>query len=137
MILKFRKASSGDYNFYRELEKCYALYYHTKWDENFFIKDWDSTKNYLRIVLMDNKKIGCFSLENKKDYLYIEKLHVDKKYWNSGVGSYLLGYFNGIAKKRLRLHVRSDNPAVRLYQRFGYKIIGKAKKGKFLMEKVK
>lgn len=139
--LKFRKAKDFDFDFFRKLMVDYIN--QTKKRDNVepkeLLNDWKDVKDKLYIVINKNKKIGTFLLEDdKKSYLYISRLHVIPELRGNGIGSYLLKYFeNNTKKRKLRLHVWPNNPSVRLYKRFGYKVIGKTKKGKFLMEKIK
>ena len=138
--LKFRKCKNSDYSLYYKLMTDYIKQTKARDSVNpgDLPEDWKDVKNKLFIVLNNNEKIGTFLLDNKKSYLYISRVHIIKKFRNKGIGSYLLKYFEDkTKKKRLRLHVWPNNPAVRLYKRFGYKVIKEEKNGKLLMEKIK
>ncbi len=136
--LKFRKCRKDDYEFYKKLLEDYVEKYFGKWDQKPFDRNWRKSCDKMFIIIKNKEEIGTFLLEEKKSCLYVSRLYIIKKYRGKGIGSYLLKHFeNKTKKQRLRLHVWPNNPAVRLYRRFGYKVIKKEKNGKFLMEKIK
>ena len=136
MDIKIRRCKNSDRELYNLLEKEYISTYYKKWDKKDFNKDWKRNCNKLFIILKNRKKIGTFVLENHKGYLYLSRFNILSKYRNMGIGSYLLKIFDKKSDK-IRLHVWPQNPALKLYERFGYKTIKKENNGKLLMEKIR
>lgn len=66
--------------------------------------------------------------ESLPDELYIDTVCIDTKFRGRGIGTQLLNYAEEVAKqtgiKKLSLNVETQKePAIRLYERLGYKII--------------
>lgn len=85
-------------------------------------------------VEMDGHPIGLSSLyiQTYKRLLHQTEfgLIVDQAYRGKGVGSYLLSSIMKLAKSNfnielIHLQVYQDNPAIRLYERFGFKEFGR------------
>jgi ribosomal protein S18 acetylase RimI-like enzyme len=75
------------------------------------------------IVLLDDEPIGRLYLEEREHEIRIVDVAVLPDYRNCGIGTMLLkGVLAGATQTGLMvtLHVRRDNPAVRLYQRLGF-----------------
>ncbi len=86
------------------------------------------------------EKIGAawirYLINNSKGYSFIDNetaelaMATAKNYRNKGIGSQLLHLLIEAAKKEIKaigLSVRDSNPALRLYKRFGFKIIDQGK----------
>ncbi len=77
-----------------------------------------------------NKPIGTLIITpDKKEVssLFINGINIKKQFQRKGYGSNILNFVEEKAKhlgfKKVRLYVFEDNPAFKLYQRFGYKQI--------------
>ena len=59
---------------------------------------------------------------------HVSELHVDSRYRNLGIGAALLGYAEDEARKGghrlMSLEVLTTNPAHRLYERAGFRVVG-------------
>ncbi len=59
---------------------------------------------------------------------HVSELHVDSRYRNLGIGAALLGYAEDEARKGghrlMSLEVLTTNPARRLYERAGFRVVG-------------
>ena len=89
--------------------------------EFYLIKDGASTTG---------ENVGFFSVRRDPDRsraLHIGDVQVEAAYQNRGAGSVALKWIEGVARSRdlteLTLHVFRDNPALRLYERFGFHAI--------------
>src|SRR5579872_895961 len=67
----------------------------------------------------------------KKDFTsYMSALRIPKEFRNQGIGTELIQYMENLLRKKgyknVRISVALDNPnAQRLYERLGYKVVGK------------
>jgi ribosomal protein S18 acetylase RimI-like enzyme len=81
------------------------------------------------------KRIGFYSIEERKDHLYISRIYLTESYRKKGMGSYLIKMFEKqTKKKRILLEVWKGNPAKEFYQSLGFKAVG-MKEHRYLMEK--
>jgi ribosomal protein S18 acetylase RimI-like enzyme len=91
----------------------------TRWVENF---------DRLTIVLIDDHFAGYSLWEPEQDHAELCTIHVEVEYRRSGVGMALLEAFAMDAAQhrfsRLRLSVRSDNPAKTMYEKAGFLCTG-------------
>lgn len=82
------------------------------------------------INLADHQTIGFLSVRDEPDSpnaLHISDIQLEQQHRNHGAGSATLALVEGLARSRglneLTLNVFRDNPALRLYERFGFRCI--------------
>lgn len=106
------------------------------WDENqcraylapqFEMREQDIRQKYPQadydIMLLNGTAIGQMIINRQPDQIHIIDIVISNGSRQRGIGSYWLGRLcaEADAKRQLiSLHVAFDNPAVGLYQRFGF-----------------
>jgi ribosomal protein S18 acetylase RimI-like enzyme len=79
-----------------------------------------------RIILNDKNAIGHIIVDRDKEICLVD-LALVPEYRGKGIGTSLLQQLISeavAAGKLLRLHVLSNNPAIRLYERLGFLLVG-------------
>jgi len=94
---------------------------------------WDDTQAHLWVAEREAHIVGALAVWLVLDELHIGTIAVHPDYREQGIGAKLLeiGLREGIAlgAKLSHLEVRKSNlPARRLYQRFGFEMVGERKK---------
>jgi ribosomal protein S18 acetylase RimI-like enzyme len=88
-----------------------------------FRQRWDETQ--VMIITLDGAKIGCFQSFVKEDALFLAQLFVDRALRGQGIGTAvvkaLIEEAMG-ADRALTLGVVKTNPALRLYERLGFRV---------------
>lgn len=77
---------------------------------------------------------GAGTVEAEGDVLHVRRLFLAASYRGRGLGRRLMEGFEQIGPRRIRLEVWENNPAVRFYERLGYRTVA-VKGHKYLMEK--
>jgi ribosomal protein S18 acetylase RimI-like enzyme len=88
-----------------------------------FKKRWDVSQ--VRIITLDGTDIGWVQTANKDDALFLAQLFVDGAFQRRGIGSEVVEHLIGEATQvgqAMTLGVVKTNPALRLYQRLGFRI---------------
>lgn len=87
---------------------------------------------YARIYVfeLDNKVIGFIQIEEHYEITDIINIAVDKEYQNKGIGEMLITYlFSTTSAEKVLLEVKeSNNSAIHLYTKCGFKEINRRKK---------
>jgi len=76
-----------------------------------------------KIIVYNNKRIGCFLLVDKDDGVMLDEIFIEEKYRNKGIGTSII---NNILKlnKTVYLWVYKENvDANSLYKRLGFSVI--------------
>ena len=87
-----------------------------------FRKRWDVTQ--VRIITLDGRKIGWLQSFVEEDALFLAQLFIDGAWRGQGIGTKVV---EGLIKEAARagravtLGVVKTNPALRLYQRLGFR----------------
>lgn len=85
----------------------------------------------IRVLTIRTAIIGFYCVRNRKrdgvTVLYF--VGVDEERWGHGLGRLLMLDLHKRSTGTVELKVIKENPAVRLYQRLGYEIVGEAYKG--------
>jgi ribosomal protein S18 acetylase RimI-like enzyme len=88
-------------------------------------------KNYRRgrstIICLDGEDIGWMQVLEAKDRIEIEQLHLVGPYRNRGLGRKLIEDIFARAQatnRAVELSVIRGNPAIRLYRRLGFRLVG-------------
>ena len=93
---------------------------------------------FCRTVFLGGEKVGFFTLLRRPDFLELDNFWVFPPFQGCGIGSQVLRYCKGEAKKAglpLRLFVFCKNErAVRLYERSGFREMTKFHQSRILME---
>ena len=95
-------------------------------------------------LFYDGEKIGGFALAPfvprapmNENYAFMS-FRIEPDFQNKGFGSILIKYAINKAKKegakRIVLNVSSENPAKRLYERFGFKFTGRFQNTEMVLE---
>jgi len=129
-IIQFRDATTQDAEWLYQLNK--NSYQDTvvrqfgEWDEPFqrklFSESWST--RLAKIINLDTKKIGVLSVEQRKEYDWLQEIQLVAKYQNSGIGTQIIkDCINRATQSNrcLRLQVLHMNEsAKRLYLRLGF-----------------
>jgi len=88
------------------------------------------------IIVADGDDVGVVQVHDEADHLYLSRIEVLPGWQGHGVGSGVIRALQALAHTRrrpVRLHVFDLNPARRLYERLGFRVIGQAE-GRCLMQ---
>jgi ribosomal protein S18 acetylase RimI-like enzyme len=97
------------------------------WDENF---QFESFNKYLRVeefclIYQNNKPVGGYLLQDKKDHYWLEMILIDAKHQNKGIGTKVICDIlkqNCSDIKPLEFNVIKGNRAIELYKRLGFHV---------------
>ena len=97
------------------------------YEPDYLNKFFKNDEDWICVAESKGKLVGYLSIEKHSDHLYLDDFCVSEKYRNAGIGTELLKKAQKYATeqniRQIRLHVeKSNSNAIRLYQRFGYKI---------------
>jgi ribosomal protein S18 acetylase RimI-like enzyme len=100
----------------------------TVWDEQKqranFAAQWK--REEVRIISVDGKDAGWLQVADLPTEIRLQKFFVSPEYQRSGIGSDILSNLLATWRptgKRIVLRVLKNNPARRLYERFGFAVI--------------
>lgn len=103
--------------------------------KNYHALDWQSKRPL--IIMYDSQPIGTIYVSENENRIEIAQFYILPEYQNKGIGSYLLEDILDNSDKAgsiVELEVLKVNPAVSLYQRCGFEIIG-SNEYQYLMER--
>ena len=137
-LLDFMKKVKGETNFLRGYPNEIKMSYE---DEKEYIKKVKSseTSNYF-VVIKNNKMIGCIGFNGntarKMKHYGTIGISVLKEYWGRGIATTLLEKLISWSKekgiKKINLDVFENNErAIKLYEKFGFKLEGCIEDGIF------
>ena len=110
--------SRGNMTHYREAREIV-------WDPARFLASWAEFENH--IIVVDGVSVGTLRLLAIDDALEIRDLQLLASHQGQGIGSWALETARTLAVARgfgaLRLRVFPENPAHRLYSRFGFEAV--------------
>ena len=75
-----------------------------------------------KIIIINNKKVGCLLLEKYEDGILINELYLDKNYRRKGIGTNIL---NNILNNNSKVYLwvyKENTIALNLYKKLGFKI---------------
>ena len=125
-----RKAREEDLSFClglaRENMKAYYVVHGLTWDDERYQQEFSPDITF--IVEIKGERIGYFRILDKAEGWYLSDVQLLSTHTGQGIGRALLTHIDEWVLARqgttVTLRVFSDNPAVRLYKRTGYKVIG-------------
>ena len=76
-----------------------------------------------KLIVLDNRVIGCYLIVNKDDGIMLDEIFIDDEFRNKGIGSSIISKILKL-NNIVYLWVYKENiNAIRLYKKFGFKII--------------
>ncbi|MFJ2379708.1 GNAT family N-acetyltransferase [Pseudomonas protegens] len=125
-----RPAVDSDLAFARDLTRSTMLGYYIRndllWQDKAFDVAWAGRRNLL--ICQGARVLGFVSLSRDAQALYVRELHVREAFRGQGVGAWTLEQVLELARQErrglLRLTVFKGNPAQRLYERMGLRVVG-------------
>jgi GNAT superfamily N-acetyltransferase len=130
MNVTLRQATAADLDFARELTRVNMRRYYVEfgcvWHGELFDDEWKTRQSF--VILKTNKRIGFFSVSLESLYLYLRDIQLCEPYRGEGVGGWVMNqiasmtYEHGF--KCVRLKVFKSNPAIALYLRHKYTVVG-------------
>jgi GNAT superfamily N-acetyltransferase len=139
-MIRIIPAETDEMHFARRVSRENMEKYYTAqgrhWDPAVFEASWPATENYS--ILARDVPIGILRLRPDADAIYISDLQVASGSQGRGAGTFALAFVETLARERglarIRLRAFTGNPAVRLYQRAGFRTIAD-EPGKQLFER--
>lgn len=110
-----------------------GLCHTTPWSLNSFTYELNNRDAILRVVVLNDRVVGYVCVRTILDLTHLLNITVSPEFRRKGVGSMLLGDALAELKRRnpgvrLTLEVRQSNiAAIRLYEKFGFKVTGRRK----------
>jgi GNAT superfamily N-acetyltransferase len=104
------------------------------WQRRHFLQNSDPRKH--EILDLDGEAVGCLLLQEEPECLQLHRIFLLPEYQNRGIGTQVIHELISEASSRskpLRLRVFRISPAVRLYERLGFRHVGETQTH-FLME---
>ena len=131
MIL--RPALPEDFDFLfslrRQTMKSYVEQTWGRWDDDEqserFRGEFAPSKD--QIIITGGNEIGCLTVEDHDDFLFIDFIAVLPEYQRMGIGAKLIAGILAQADERnipVRLNCLKVNPARSLYERLGFRVVG-------------
>jgi ribosomal protein S18 acetylase RimI-like enzyme len=101
------------------------------WDEQqqtaSFAAQWK--REEVRIISVDGRDVGWLQVAESPTEIRLQKFYVSPQYQRSGIGSEVLSNLLATWRstgKKIVLRVLKNNPARRLYERFGFSVVAEA-----------
>jgi len=117
-----------------EVRALETLCYTTPWSLNSFRYELDNSDAILRVAVLNDRIIGYICVRTILDVTHLLNITVMPECRRQGIGGMLLeNAFDELRHRKpgtlLTLEVRESNiAAVRLYEKFGFKVTGRRKK---------
>ena len=129
LVIDLRQATNDDSEFAYETKKlALGEYVHKTWgwDETFQRKfhqeHWNPQNE--KVITLDGCDVGKIVVWERGEHLLLESVYILPEYQNRGIGTHLIRQVIDKArheKKPVRLQVLKINPAIRLYERLGFR----------------
>lgn len=126
-----RTATRADFEFLYRLKKaCLKEYVAATWgwDESYqkshFSQHFEPAK--IQIIVVDGHDVGQLSVEKRPGEIYIGEIYILRIYQGQGLGTIILQDLIAEAKTQrstVSLQVLRVNPARKLYERLGFRIV--------------
>jgi ribosomal protein S18 acetylase RimI-like enzyme len=133
MTIQLRKARPEDYAFIRRIHhrtmEAYVKDFFCSWDQDYQDKRFASQFKIeeARIIVCDGSDIGWLAKRELPKEILVTDIFVAPEHQNGGIGTIILRDLISEARregKSVSLSVMKNNPARRLYERVGFKVIG-------------
>ena len=128
MPISFRQALDQDFDYckrlyFGEMEWIIKeLHLDTTAQAATFQQQWDLTQ--VRIIALDGSDVGWLQTVTQDDELFVAQMFVDRPFQRRGIGIEVMNRLIAANVNRtMRLNVVKINPAVRLYERLGFRVI--------------
>ncbi len=133
MTIQLRKAALEDYDFVRSVHhrtmQGYVEDFFGSWDQDY--QDQRFARNYkieeARIIAHDGMDVGWLARRDLPQDIILTEFYIASEHQNRGTGTQVLRVLSAEARqknKNFSLGVLKNNPARRLYEREGFKVIG-------------
>jgi len=141
MNVKLRQATVADLGFARELTRVNMRDYYNEyarvWQGQLFDDEWKARQSF--IINKADKPVGFLSVSLESHYLYLRDVQLCEPYRGEGIGAWVMEQITSMAYERgvrsIRLKVFKSNPAIQLYRRQGYAVVGE-EDALFWMERI-
>jgi len=142
IIIKIRNSLWDDYNYCHHLaRRNFQPFYERHkldWNSKGYRRHFNPT--FIKVIECNKRRIGFYELRIKDGSWYLEDLHLSTLFRGKGIGTKIMNLLEKSVKKRggnaIRLSVFVDNPAINLYKRLGYYIIGSEGAFHFMEKKI-
>ena len=130
MTIALRPARSNDFVYCRRIyleEMSWIiekLHLDKTVQESYFREMWDPTQ--VRLITLDGVDIGWLQTITQDNALFLAQMFVDRRFQRRGIGTGVMHRLIDEAAQSnqpVRLNVVKINPARRLYERLGFKVI--------------
>ena len=128
--LTLRPAAESDYQFLWELHRAAFHDYvdaiwgwDETWQRDYFDEHFNPAER--QIIVFNGIDIGTLGLEQREDELFVERIALLPDFQNQGIGTALMSSIVEDAHADgfpVRLSVLKGNPAIRLYERLGFRV---------------
>ncbi|KPJ52054.1 hypothetical protein AMJ39_08800 [candidate division TA06 bacterium DG_24] len=98
------------------------------WQRAYFDQQFEPSG--VQIVQFEGEDIGMISVREDEDALFLELVEILPEHQNRGIGTFLIRQVVARARAQgvaIRLHVLKVNPARRLYERLGFRVVRETK----------
>ena len=131
-MYRLRPATTDDYGFLRRLHRATMREYVAQtwgWDEEaqaaMFRERFDPSRE--QIIVVDREDVGVLRAERRERELFLAELEIAPEYQRRGIGAAIVEELKAEARRAglpLTLQVLKVNPARRLYERAGLRVVG-------------
>jgi ribosomal protein S18 acetylase RimI-like enzyme len=136
-----RKCTKQDYSFCYNLTKKTLFPFIAKFvkpDKKRFDNDFHKVYRQIMILVKGKQRIGFYHItkdDHERNTLYVVRIFLLPSYQRRGIGRFLMGYFETLGHRKIKLQVWENNPAFKFYKKIGYRVKQK-KDHRYLMEKI-
>ena len=108
----------------KELASLAYAIWHEYWTCILSPEQIDENYTYY-FIIQDGQKAGYFGISNKKDYLFLSKLYIQKDFRHKGLGTKAFKEIKQLANgKKIQLTVNKHNiNSINAYKKWGFKTI--------------
>ncbi len=142
MTIQLRNAAPEDYDFVRSVHhrtmQGYVKDFFGSWDRDYQNQRFARTYKIeeVWIIVGGGTDVGWLARRESEENLFLTEFYVAAEHQNQGIGTQILRDLISEARRKnksVSLGVLKNNPARRLYEREGFKVIGE-NDYKFLMK---
>jgi GNAT superfamily N-acetyltransferase len=96
-----------------------------QWQREYHRKDYDPSR--IQIVTLDGVDVGCVEFKRDSEQICLVDMFIRPEFQRQGIGSYLIRRLLAEGRDKgvpVRLGVLKVNPARKLYERLGFRVVG-------------